>query len=140
MNRTLIFTTLIAALLVITGCSGKVNVTGTAKFPDGTPLAKGNVFFRNADKTQMYQGTLQSDGSFALGEIEDGDGIPPGTYAAWIAGANTSDYQRNAAGDPAGRIIETVLIDKKYESPDTSGLSFTVGGGRNVIEITVDKP
>lgn len=140
MNRTFLLHTLIFALLVLTGCSGKVNVTGTVKYPDGTPLAQGNVFFRNADKTRMYQGTLQPDGSFALGELQDGDGIPSGTYAAWIAGANTSDYERNAAGVPVGKKIDTILIDTKYESPDTSGLSFTVGGGKNVLEITVEKP
>jgi len=134
-----LFSVLAIAIILTTGCSGKVNVTGTVKYPDGEPLTKGNVFFRNAEGTLAFQGTLKPDGSFALGEIKDGDGIPPGNYSAWIAGANATDYARDAAGN-LGQQIYSVIIDPKYESPETSGLKYTIDKGNTRLEITVERP
>ena len=126
-------------IILTAGCSDKVSVTGTVKYSGGEPLTKGSVFFRNAEGTRAYQGALKPDGSFALGEIEDGDGIPPGTYSVWIAGANTTDYVRDAAGN-LGKQTQSVLIDPKYESPETSELTYTINKSRMRLEITVERP
>ena len=128
------------AIIFTSGCSGKSSVTGTVKYPDGEPLTQGAVFFRNAAGTQMYQGALKPDGSFALGEIKDGDGIPPGDYTAWIAGANDEIYELDAEGNPTGRRINMEIIAPKFTSPETSDLSYTVGKGNNKIDILVERP
>ena len=140
MNRLNKFSFFVAfAIIFTTGCSDKVSVTGTVKYTDGEPLTQGSVFFRNTDGTHMFHGALDSSGAFALGEIRDGDGIPSGTYTAWIAGANTSDYEQDAAGNLLGRTV-SIVIDPKYESPETSGLSFEIDKSRNRIEIEVERP
>ncbi|MCL2006321.1 MAG: carboxypeptidase-like regulatory domain-containing protein [Planctomycetaceae bacterium] len=127
------------AILFTTGCTDKVRVTGTVKYTDGEALTQGSVFFRNAEGTHMFHGALDQNGAFALGEIRDGDGIPSGTYTAWIAGANTSDYEQDAAGNLLGRMV-SIIIDPKYESPETSGLSFMIDKSRHRIEIEVERP
>ena len=121
------FLLLLIAFSVIfsTGCSSSVTVKGTVKYPDGEPLTRGIVFFQNAARTLMYQGTLQPDGSFALGVLKDGDGIPPGDYLAWISNANT-DFE--------------IIIDPKYVSPQTSGLTYSIDTKRSNIEIIVERP
>ena len=131
---------LAVAFIFTSGCSDKVGVNGTVKFSDGEPLTQGTVFFRNAEGTRMYQGALQTDGSFALGEIRDGDGIPSGSYTAWIAGANRTDYARDADGNLTGKQVNVVLIDPKYETPETADLSFTIEQKKTRIDILVERP
>ncbi len=130
---------LIACILCFVGCSNKVKMHGTVKFSDGAPLEKGTLFF--SDGMQMFQGEIRPDGTFEIGEIQDGDGIPPGNYKAWLA-ANTLDYEVDpVTKQPTGKTIRTILIDPKFEDRETSGLSFVVETGRNQpIEIVVEKP
>jgi hypothetical protein len=130
---------LIISVTLISGCSGKVSVTGTVKYTDGEPLAKGSVYFRNEEGTRMFRGALQPDGTFELGEMMDGDGIPAGRYSAWIAGANTSDYVRTADGDLTDQQTHEILIDPKFESPETSGLTYEVTGATK-FDIVVERP
>jgi hypothetical protein len=81
----------------------------------------------------MFFGNIQPDGTFALGEIKDGDGIPPGNYMIWISGANPSEEARNA-GAP-------LRIHSKYTNRDTSGLTFEAKpGGPKTIDIVIEKP
>jgi len=133
----------VLVLVLIAGCSGKSSVSGAVTYmDDGQPLTRGDVFFRNADGTRMYQGAIKPDGSFALGEIKDGDGIPPGSYKVWIANANTTDYDLDEEGRPKStRMIEIVLIDPKYTSPATSDLTFEIKSGeRKSLDIVVEAP
>jgi hypothetical protein len=116
-------------LLVIAGCSNKVKVGGTVKFDDGMPLDAGQVFMSNG--TFMFQGKILSDGTFSIGEIKDGDGIPPGNYGIWIAGANPSATDQ----------YQTLKIPTKYTNRETSGLTFEVKkNGTKTIDILLEKP
>ena len=65
--------------LFIAGCgSGNVTVTGTVTYSDtGEPVKSGTVMFSN-EKTQG-RGTIK-DGTYSVGLMEDGEGVPPGTY------------------------------------------------------------
>ena len=131
---------LILGVLFVCGCSGKVHVHGTVKYPDGLPLEKGTVCVGNDLVT--FMGAIRAGGTFALGEIKDGDGIPPGSYKVWIANANTTDYDLDEEGNPRSRkMIEVVLIDPKYTSPSTSDLTFEVKPGeRKSLDIIVEAP
>ncbi len=90
---------------------------------------------------QMFQGELAADGTFQIGEIKDGDGVPPGNYMIWLA-ANTTDYEIDPVTEkPTGKIIRNIVIDPKFENRDTSGLSVVVERGKHEpIEIVVEKP
>jgi len=131
---------LILGALAVCGCSGKVQVHGTVKYPDGSPLEKGTVCVGNDQVT--FMGNIRADGTFSLGEIKDGDGIPPGSYKVWIANTITRNYELDKEGQPIStRKTEIVLIDPKYGSPSTSGLTFEVKSGeRKRLDIIVETP
>jgi len=124
-------------LLATSGCSGKSTVKGTVKFSDGEPLTSGSVFFQDAGGMHQFFGVIKEDGSFTLGEFKDGDGIPPGQYTAWVAGVNIDDYGLDE-NERTWRRVE-IIMDRKFESPRTSGLSFDISGRNNIIEITVER-
>jgi hypothetical protein len=126
--------------LALCGCSKKVNVHGKVEFPDGSPLTRGTVCVGNDLVT--YMGTIRADGTFSLGEIKDGDGIPPGSYKVWIANANTTDYDLDEEGRPqSNRMISSDLVDPKFTSSSTSDLTVEVKHGeRKSLNITVTAP
>jgi len=69
---------LLFVCLCVFGCSQNAKVTGTVTYSDtGEPVKSGTVMFTN-EKTQG-RGTIK-DGKYSVGLIEDGEGIPPGTY------------------------------------------------------------
>ncbi len=125
-------------LVVGSGCSSKIKAHGAVKFSDGTPLTKGTVFF--SDGLRMFQGEIRANGTFAIGEIRDGDGIPPGNYKVWVV-ANTHDYIRDPETEQiTNRMTHEIVIDPKYESRETSGLSYDIKPGQSSLEIVVEKP
>lgn len=129
----------ILVVLFLCGCNSKEPFHGSVLFEDGQPLAIGTVCL--SDGLHLYQGVIQQNGSFQIGEFRDGDGIPPGNYTAWIANANTIEYILNAKGERTGKTVEHKTIADKYTSPDTSGLTFSVETGqKNNVELTVTKP
>jgi hypothetical protein len=128
-----------AIILYYGGCSGKVSSQGTVKFPDGTPLRIGTVYLSNG--LVMYQGTIQKDGTFSIGELKDGDGIPPGTYKVWIADANTIENVYDAKKENIVNRIDHIIIDPKFADKNMSDLQFKIEKGqKNQIEIVVEKP
>jgi hypothetical protein len=135
----LFIVTFLFLILSISGCGNKVSSQGTVKFPDGTPLTKGIVFLSN--EMVMYQGEIPSDGTFSIGEMKDGDGIPPGTYKVWISGANTWEDVYDEKKEKIIKRIERPVIQPKFTEKDKSGLTFTVEKGKkNRIEIEVENP
>ena len=69
---------LLLVCLFACGCNPYVKVSGTVTYSDnGEPVMSGNVFF-SSDK-EMGRATIK-EGKYSVGRINDGDGIPPGTY------------------------------------------------------------
>jgi len=69
---------LLLVCLFTFGCNNNVKVSGTVTYSDtGEPVKFGTVFFTG--DTEMGQAIIQ-DGKYSIGLINDGDGIPPGTY------------------------------------------------------------
>jgi len=83
----------------------------------------------------MASGNIQPDGSYVLSSLGTNDGIPRGTYAvtviafAEIGSADRMDLENLPPARP--------LIDAKYSSPETSGLTVDVQGTM-VHNITVE--
>ena len=125
-------------LLTTVGCSDKITVDGTVKFSDGETLTKGSVFFGNAAGTHQYYGAIKSDGTFSLGGLKDGEGIPAGTYSVWLSGINFSDYGIDEKGKSWS--TSSVIMDPRFEQPQTSGLSFDIKEKTKNLEITVERP
>jgi hypothetical protein len=118
-----------------TGCSsGRVPVTGTVKYPDGSPLEGGTVIAeaKIEDKNVTVQANVEADGSFELGGIQAGDGAFPGKYRAVVMPVALGDADLAAGKTPS--------VEGKYTRFESSGIEFEVTQGPNVVNITVTKP
>ena len=119
---------------MLSGCgNGQVSVKGTVQFPDGKPLPRGDVQFLTP--TFVGSGRIQPDGTYVIGSLKEADGLPKGTYKITVRA-----YEDQ--GDTASMSPEDVkpvkpLIDLKYSSPETSGLTCDVQGP-TVHPITVE--
>ncbi|MGL4943796.1 MAG: hypothetical protein ACRC46_11480 [Thermoguttaceae bacterium] len=135
---------LVAVSFSVIGC-GDPKVTGKVKFSDGSPLPVGMVMFQSGNF--LGSGTLNSDGTYTAGKLKDGDGIPPGTYEVFLSGTNqivagTGENSATEAGKIPNKFklaATTQLVNPKYLTPTTSGLTVTVKGD-TVYDITVEKP
>ena len=78
----------------------------------GRPLTNGMVRFEPEGYGRMARGKLQSDGTFVLTTLKDGDGVVAGHHRVSITG-----FEKSLANDPAL---------KKYTSPNTSRLTVEV--------------
>ena len=123
--------------LLLQGCGNQVAVSGKVTFSDGSPLTRGEVRFQTS--TFMASGNIQPDGSYILSSLGKDDGIPAGTYTVTVTA-----YE--APSDIAGKMPSDLplvsaksLIDLKYSSPQTSGMSVDVRGSM-VHNITVTAP
>ncbi len=126
----------VVVALVALGCgdANRVNVRGKVTFSDdGSPLTRGIVCLDN-DKL-MARGTLQPDGSYAIGVEKDGRGIPPGSYKVSILFA-----QEEIPGGAPYSPRYNKLIDEKYASRHTSGIELVVDPSTTRFDITVDRP
>ena len=113
------------SFLALAGCGNKnVQFGGKVTLPDDTPFTRGFVCFTNG--TIAAYGPLQADGSYAMGSLKPGDGLPPGTYQVYLSG-----FQEVISPEDAEVTVYRSPIDMKYDSPDTSGLACeVVKGGR----------
>ncbi|MDR0611691.1 MAG: hypothetical protein LBG58_16405, partial [Planctomycetaceae bacterium] len=67
------------------------------------------------------------DGTYVVGSISEKDGLPEGKYNVYIFGAVKLDGKTKD-----GMNMMIPLIDKKYSSPNTSGITVEVpvSGGK----------
>jgi len=98
-------------------------------FQDGAPVPRGQVTF--ISNTFSAGGTIAADGSYSV-TVK----VPAGTYGVTVV----------ASGDSPSSLVhvENVkpikpLVDKKFNSPDTSGLVCEVKG-KTTFPITVTPP
>ncbi|MDR1492199.1 MAG: hypothetical protein LBT05_05725 [Planctomycetaceae bacterium] len=121
-----IFYIALAISLAFAGCNnGKVGLSGKVTYTDGTPLGIGEIYFHTA--AYEARGTLKPDGTYVVGSISDKDGLPKGKYNVYIFGA-----QKPSGKTRDGMDIMVSLIDEKYLSPETSGITvdIPVPGGK----------
>ncbi len=122
------------SVLGVAGCgpSDRHYVTGTVRYPDGSPVTAGRLFVDYGPGATRQAGALiNSDGSFRIGEIKDGDGMPAGTVTVGVAAYTYIEKD--------GTLQEVSLCDRKYFSPETSGLVFEVPEQLR-WDIVVEKP
>lgn len=118
-------------VLVCFGCGNKVKLTGSVRFSDdGKPLTVGMVCFENEQTGSLARGELSADGRFVLGSVSEKDGLPPGNYRVYIAGAMLDEGE---TGSPIP------LIDRRYGSGKTSDLRYEIDASTKNLEITVDR-
>jgi hypothetical protein len=117
-------------LFLCIGCSNKIKVSGQVTFSDdGSPLTTGTVCFQT--ETFVARGNLQSDGTYHISSVKEKDGLPPGTYRISVINAV------EGLGEDEG--TRTPLIDPKYNTGETSDLTFEVTNSNKHFNFTVDR-
>jgi len=111
------------------GCGRlKYSVTGVVVHDDGSPYTGGGVVAMETDvdgKRVMARGGIGPDGRFTLASQRPEDGAFAGTYRVRVLPPVVID-----APAPKG-------LDSRFQSFDTSGLSFEVRPGANEFTITL---
>jgi len=136
MTRKLLLSFVLTGAVFMLGCSDNLPLGGKVTFSDdGSPVTTGAVFFTTP--TFEAQGSIKSDGTYVVGSTGLADGLPRGTYQVSIRGAEDVTTVEGADGSRTER--RKALIDAKYQSAETSGLTFTVDGKTRKFDIPVDR-
>ena len=114
------------------GCSQNVGLRGKVTFSDdGSPVPVGTIAFLKDGL--IARGDIKPDGSYVVGFERETNGLPPGDYQVFvtaddIVGKTQSDFN----------IIRS-LIDRKYNNPDTSGMTLQVTSQTKTFDIVLDR-
>ena len=130
-KRLILFAALSLVAIPFVGCgNGQVPLHGKIVFSDdGAPVPTGVICF--TDGTSVSRGTINADGSFVMGVTKMDDGIPPGHYTVYFVGVEVPI--------PDDEMNTQPLIDRKYASPDTSGLQVEVSAATKTMEFKLDR-
>jgi len=128
-------------LCIAVGCGkGYVRMGGTVTFADdNTPLTTGTVIFDQG--SHHARGTLDEQGRYMLGFGSPGSGLPKGTYNVYVIDAMVEDGTVLTGVPPATseRTRYRNLIDAKYNSAATSGLTVVVDGTTRTFDFSVER-
>ena len=125
-----LWATLVVCMCAGCGKSGRATITGTVQRHDGTPLAGANVIARSNETGNSANSSTDQTGYFELGTAEQGDGVPPGTYAVVIV---------EDRGDADHRAKPTIAT--KYRNPAKSGISLDLKAGESKeLNLKLDAP
>jgi len=139
MNKVFVFCVVVVCFFV-SGC-GNPKVSGKVTLSDGTPIAKGEVIMQS--DTLVAKGKIQKDGTYRMGTKKEFDGVPKGEYKVYLLATEeykfpgpggklyTADELKALQNDPQAvspMPVAIPSINKKYESPATSGLVCSVKG------------
>lgn len=135
MNKLQYVGTILLGIVLLTGCTDKQQLSGTITFSDdGTPIPMGTVFFQS--ENAISRAKIHPDGTYTVSSVSNKDGLPPGKYDVYLLGVDEPPIK-----DKMGHEIPSgiSLIDVKYRSASTSGLSFTVDGSAKKFDFAVDR-
>lgn len=136
MARAAVCSVLTVVLACISGCGGP-------EPPETVHLVKGQVMYRGkpavgaivafhkvgADpNTGQPSGKVQADGEFTLTSYRAGDGAATGEYRVTIS------WRESVGGSLSDPDYGPEKLPKKYQSPETSGLTVNVIEGSSDLE------
>ena len=125
----------VVCLVPFSACSKQVPMSGKVTFSDDqSPLTCGTVFFET--DTFQARGEIKPDGTYTIGTHSEKDGLPPGTYRVFVVGATVQDP--SVQPGPNRPPIILPLIDPKFETGRTSGLTVNVGPSTKRFDFSVD--
>lgn len=129
-------------LAFATGCGQRhpptYPVSGKVVFADGVSLTTGGVVLCNSivdgGQSISARGSIHGDGTFTLTTYSDGDGAVAGKHRVLVrAKRDVDDFVVRG-------IIPLPVIDRRFESYQTSGLEFTVEDRNNEWRLVVERP
>lgn len=119
-------------------------VTGTVQY-DGQPVASGTIVFEVAN-ARSANGTIADGKIVDVTTYDPGDGVPVGEarIAVFATAAGGGAAASPAATPDAKTVIDQnymgsakSLIPDRYNNPATSGLTWTIKAGENVVELNL---
>ncbi|MBN2295933.1 MAG: hypothetical protein JXM70_26110 [Pirellulales bacterium] len=109
---------------------------GKVVFPDGSPLSGGSIMFQSTgqgEKVYNARGLIGPDGTFEMTTFEPNDGAVAGKHIVMVReSAPATDFTPPSA--------TARLVDPRFMSFDTSGLTVDVKKGDNDLTIKIDRP
>jgi hypothetical protein len=152
-----IYTSLMLAV-VMSGCFGTgkpptYQVTGTVTMK-GKPLEDATVVFVPPEGAsyQAATGVTDASGNFKLSTFTSDDGAQPGDYLIKVSKYDRrkatkeeqdkyisyEEEQKMQFGDEKPTPPSKNLLSQKYNNETTSGFTFTVGKGPNIVELKLE--
>lgn len=119
------------ALTLLVGCGGpESRVTGVVSL-GGKPLPRGTVTFKPVAGGALAVSRIADNGGYELFTGREA-GLKAGDYqVSVLANAESGPPPANGGPPPPGKPITPPW----YNTPETSGLQFTVEGGSNEINL-----
>ncbi|MDR0610723.1 MAG: hypothetical protein LBG58_11480 [Planctomycetaceae bacterium] len=117
------------SLFLIIGCgNGHIPLRGNVTFSDdSSPVTKGTVLFVQGEF--QASGDIQPDGSYVVGSYTSKDGLPLGMYEVSVIGVTDT---------LPGETLHSI-IDPKYETVSTSGLTINVDSSTKNYDLKLDR-
>jgi hypothetical protein len=127
----------VVAALLLPGCGNKFYpVEGKVVWADDKSPAKelegSQVVFESPELKISARGTIGADGGFTMTMINPDDGVPAGTYQVAVI-----EERKPINGDWSR--VKPALLDGKYGSLTSSGLTATVTSGKNPITLNLER-
>lgn len=132
---------------LLSGCGGSGGYngpTGTVKGKVtylGKPVDEGTVVAFLSDEGYAASGKVGADGSYTL-QSGTGTEVPVGTYKVSVTSISravvdmTPEQAMRMSQQPGGMPkADKAAVPSKYNTPGTSGLSYSVSKGENTINI-----
>jgi hypothetical protein len=135
----------LSATVTTFGCGNNATITGTVKYK-GNPLKGGNVSFIHSDGTTVGS-PIAEDGTYTITKMRAGDvkiTVETSTLkprggrqggASQVPAGKEAPGGYMGAGDGGKNYVE---IPTKYETPETSGLTYTVKSGKQEHPIDLE--
>jgi hypothetical protein len=148
---------IVCLLLGTAGCASKGTISGKVLYR-GKPLPGGTVIFLPAVGTGAFSSPIQEDGSYSLTQV------PPGEVKITVEteSENPAPHKTSEDTTKARKYIESmrkkmeeempgegrtpprlpskaryVPIPAKYKDPEKSGMTYTVTGGKQTLDIVL---
>jgi hypothetical protein len=125
----------LAACLLLSGCDSGQKPTYPVKGKfvwegggNAKELAGGMVIFECASEDMSAKGSIDSEGGFVLGTYKVDDGAVAGKHKVAVT---------QPADTSAGDFRTLAVVDRKYESMDTTDLEVTIEPKPNEITLKV---
>ncbi|MDX1929774.1 MAG: hypothetical protein SFV81_24825 [Pirellulaceae bacterium] len=118
----------------------KVYKAGGTVLLDGKPCPEAVVTFFSDTNSVSATGRTNAEGKFQLTTYNDGDGAVEGAHKATVVKREFVEEKTkyDSANERSVALIPKELLPKKYMTPSTSGLSYTVAtSGANDFKIEI---
>jgi hypothetical protein len=121
-------------LAATAGCGNRAGQVQGVVYIDGKPANDGTVIFSTADH-KSAAGAIRPDGHFELSNVPAGPVKVAIHQMVMLGGGPAKQAPLKGLEQPANTPGDPIPIPKKYQSTESSGLSYTIVSGRNELII-----